>query len=73
MIMEHCRNAGKPAAALGRSCGLWEAPVEHGGHVTGGMEFSSDGRSVQVEEWMLPGLSRQRADVPASSARTVRW
>ena len=73
--MEHCRNAGKPRQRPWvSSCGLWEAPVEHGGHVTGGMEFSSDGRCVQVEEWMLPGLSRQSEQMcPQSSARTVRW
>ncbi len=60
MIMKRFRYAGKPGQRswVGR-CGLWEAPVEHGGHVAGGMEFSSGGGYLQVEEWVLPGLSRQ--------------
>ena len=44
-------------------CGLWEAPVEHGGHVSGGVEFASGGGCVQVEEWVLTGFSRQREQV----------
>ena len=60
MIMKRFRNAGKPGQRswVGR-CGLWEAPVEHGGHVAGGIEFSSGGGCLQVEEWVLTGFSRQ--------------
>ena len=58
--MERFRNAGKPRQRpwVGR-CGFWEAPVQYGGHVPGGMEFPSGGGCLQVEEWVLPGLSRQ--------------
>src|SRR5215213_8248994 len=64
MIMKGFRNAGKPGQRswLGR-CGPWEAPVEHGGHVAGGLEFSSGGGCLEVEEWVLPGFSRQREQV----------
>src|SRR5688572_28605026 len=62
--MKRLRNTGKPRQRswVGR-CWLWEAPVQYGGHVAGGMEFSSGGRCVQVEEWVLPGLRRQREQV----------
>ena len=33
--------------------GLWEAPVEHGGHVCCGVEVASGGGCLQVEEWVL--------------------
>jgi hypothetical protein len=60
MIMKRLRYAGKPGQRSWVSgCGLWEAPFEHGGQVPGGVEFSSGGGCLQVEEWMLPGLSRQ--------------
>ena len=64
MIMKRFRYAGKPRQRswVGR-CGLWEAPVEHGGHVFCGVEFSSGGGCVQVEEWVLPGFSRQSEQV----------
>ena len=60
MITKRFRNAGKPRqrSRVG-SCGFWEAPVEHGGHITCGIEFSSDGGCLQVEEWVLTALSRQ--------------
>ena len=60
MIMKRLRNAGKPRerSRVGR-CGLWEAPVQHGGHVPGGVEFSSGGRCVQVQEWVLAGVGRE--------------
>ena len=59
--MKRFRNAGKPGKRSRVSrCGLWEAPVEYGGHVAGGVEFPSGGRCVQVEEWVLTGLRRQR-------------
>ncbi len=58
--MKCLRNAGKPGKRprVG-GCGLWEAPVQYGGHVPGGVEFSSGGGCLQVEEWVLTGLSRQ--------------
>ena len=64
MIMKRFRYAGKPGQRpwVGR-CGLWEAPVQHGGHVSGGVEFASGGGCVQVEEWVLTGLSRQSEQV----------
>jgi hypothetical protein len=60
MIMKRFRYAGKPGerSRVGRCC-LWEAPVEHGGHVAGGVEFAILGGYLQMEEWMLLGLSRQ--------------
>ena len=50
MIMKRLRNAGKPRerSRVGR-CGLWEAPVQYGGHVCCGVEFASGGCSVQVD------------------------
>ena len=64
MIMKRFRNAGKPGQrSWVGGCGLWEAPVEYGGHVAGGMEFSSGGGCLQVEEWVLTGLSRQGEQV----------
>ena len=44
MIMKRLRYAGKPRerSRVGR-CGLWEAPVQHGGHVPGGVEVASGG------------------------------
>jgi hypothetical protein len=64
MIMKRIRNAGKPRqrSRVGR-CGLWEAPIQYGGHVAGGMEFSSDGGCLQVEEWVLTGVRRQSEQV----------
>jgi hypothetical protein len=64
MIMECLRYAGKPRQwAWVGGCGLWEAPVEYGGHVFCGVEFSSGGGCLQVEEWVLPGLRRQGEQV----------
>ncbi len=62
--MERFRNTGKPRqrSRVGR-CRLWEAPVEYGGNVAGGMEFSSDGGCLQVEEWVPTALSRQSEQV----------
>jgi hypothetical protein len=64
MIMKRLRNTRK----LGQrprvgGCGFWEAPVEHGGHVICGVEFSSSGGCLQVEEWVFTGLSRQSEQV----------
>lgn len=64
MIMERFRNTGKPRQRSWVSrCGLWEAPVEDGRHVACGSEIATGGRCVQVEEWVLTGLSRQREQV----------
>jgi hypothetical protein len=61
MIMKRFRYAGKPGKRSWVSkCGLWEAPVQHGGQVSGGVELSSGGCYLQVEEWVLAGLCRQR-------------
>jgi hypothetical protein len=64
IIMERFRNTGEPRqrCRVGR-CRLWEAPVEYGGHVAGGMEFSSDGGCLEVEEWVLTGFSRHSEQV----------
>ena len=62
--MKCFRNTGKPwqRATVG-SCRLWEAPVEHGGHIAGGVEFAPGGGCVQVEEWVLTALRRQSEQV----------
>jgi hypothetical protein len=59
MIMKRFRYAGKPGQQswVGR-CGFLEAPVQHGGHVFRGVEFSSGGCCLQVDEWVLTGFSR---------------
>ena len=60
MIMKRLWYAGEPGQRSWVSgCGLWEAPFEYGGHVDGGVELSSGGGCLQVEEWMLAGFSRQ--------------
>jgi hypothetical protein len=60
MIMKRLRNSGKPGQRPGvGGCGFWEAPIQDGGHVCRGVEFAAGGGCVQVEEWVLPGLSRQ--------------
>jgi hypothetical protein len=62
--MKCLRNSGKPGKRPSVSrWRLWEPPVEYSGHVAGGMEFSSDGGCLQVEEWVLPGLSRHSEQV----------
>jgi hypothetical protein len=64
MILKGLRDARKPRqGAWAGSCGLWEAPVEHGGHVCRGLKVASGGGRVQVDERMLTGLSRQREQV----------
>jgi hypothetical protein len=60
MIMKRLRNTGKPRErSRVRGCGFWEAPGQHGGYVCCGVEFSSGGGCVQVEEWVFTGLGRQ--------------
>jgi hypothetical protein len=68
MIMKRLRYAGKPRqrSQNGR-CGLWQAPVEHGGYVAGGMELSSGGGHLRVEEWVLPGLTEVLRRLDGSS------
>jgi hypothetical protein len=60
MIMKLCWNAGKQRQRpwVGR-WRLWEAPVQYGGHVPGGMEFSSGGGCVQVR-----GVGAPRSEPP---------
>ena len=62
--MKRLRNPGKPRKRpwVG-GCRLWEAPVQDCCHVCCGVEFSTGGRCVQVEEWMLTGLGRQGEQV----------
>jgi hypothetical protein len=50
-------------AVLGQWIRLGEAPVEHGRHVAGGVEFPSCGRSPQEEEWVRIGFNRQREEM----------
>src|SRR5215217_5300198 len=59
MIMKRFRYAGKPGkwSRVG-GCEFLEAPVQHGGHIFGGVEFAAGGRCVQVEEWVFTGFSR---------------
>jgi hypothetical protein len=78
MILKGLRNARKPRQwAWAGSCGLWEAPVEHGGHVCRGLKVASGGGRVQVDERMPTGLSRQCEQVcsegrPRQLAREFR-
>jgi hypothetical protein len=64
MIMKRLRNTGKPRerSRVG-GCGFWEAPVQHGGYVFRGVEFSSGGGCVQVDEGVFTGLGRQSDQV----------
>jgi hypothetical protein len=60
MITKRFPNTGKPLKrSLTDSCGLLEAPVEYGGHVAGGVEFSACGGCLEVEGWVFSGFSRQ--------------
>jgi hypothetical protein len=64
MMMKRFRYSGKPRQrSWVTGCGLGEAPVQHCGHVCCGVEFSSNGGCVQVEEWVLTGLSREGEEV----------
>jgi hypothetical protein len=64
MIMKCGQNAGKPRQRPWVSgCRFWEAPVQHSGHVAGGVKLATGGRCVQVEEWVLTGLGRQGEEV----------
>ena len=55
MSMKRLRNPGKPGKRPWvRGCRLWEAPVQHGGHVAGGFEVASAGGCQHVAEWVLP-------------------
>jgi hypothetical protein len=72
MIMKRLRNTGKPGQrAWVRRCGLWETPVQYGGHVFCGVEFSSGRGCVQVDERMLTGL-RSQSDQMCSERRPRR-
>jgi hypothetical protein len=57
MIMKRLRDSGQWSVFAG--WGFWEAPIQDSGHVCRGVEFPTGGGCVQVEEWVLPGLSRQ--------------
>src|SRR4029450_9681042 len=64
MIMERLRNTGKPRQRcwVGR-CGLWEAPVEYGGPVAGGVGFAAGGGRLGGGGWVRAGCSRQGEQV----------
>jgi hypothetical protein len=52
MIMERFWNAGKPRKRPWVSgCGLLEAPVQHGGHVSCRVKFAIGCRCLQLVEW----------------------
>jgi hypothetical protein len=72
MIMKRLRNSGKPGQrpGVGR-CGVWEAPIQDGGHVCCCVEFATGSGCVQVEEWVLPGLNGQPEEM--CSERRPRW
>jgi hypothetical protein len=64
MIRKRFRYSGKPRQrSWVSSCGLWEAPVQRCGQVFRGVEFSSGGGCLQVDEWVVTGLSRQREEM----------
>jgi hypothetical protein len=74
MIMERLRYARKPRQrSWVGGCGLWEAPVEHGDDVAGGVEFSSGGGCLEVEEWMLTSVSGQCEEVCSTSDSEIEW
>ena len=55
MIMNRFWYPGKPRERSWVSrCGVWEAPVEHGGHGSCGVEFASGGGCLQVKKWGAP-------------------
>jgi hypothetical protein len=61
MIMKRLRYTGMPGKrSCVSKCGLWEAPIQHGGQVSGGLKLSSGGGYLQVDEWVVAGLCRQR-------------
>ena len=64
MVMERWWNAGEPGQRtwVGRRQ-LWEAPVEDGGHVAGGVEVASAGGCQQVAEWVLSSFGREGEQV----------
>jgi hypothetical protein len=64
MIKKRFRNAGQPGQwrGLGRRQ-IWEAPVQHGGHVVDGAQVASGGGCLHVEERMLVGFRCQRDEV----------
>jgi hypothetical protein len=78
MIMMRLRNAGKPRLRSGvGGCVVREAPVECSRHVPRGLTVAAGVGSLQVEEWVLPGLSRQREQAcsegrPGALARGFR-
>jgi len=60
MIMNRLRNSGKPRQwSVFAGWGFWKAPIQDSGHVCRRAEFAAGGGCMQVEEWVLPGLSRQ--------------
>jgi hypothetical protein len=77
MGTEHFWNAREPRQRTWVDrCGLWEAPVEDGGHVACRVEFATGGRCLEVEEWVL---SRLRCQLRRCARRVdqegslVRW
>ena len=78
MIMKRLRNAGKLRLRSGvGGCVLREAPVECSRHIPRGLTVAAGVGSLQEEEWVLPGLSRQREQAcsegrPGALARGFR-
>jgi hypothetical protein len=62
--MERWWNAREPGQRtwVGRR-ELWEAPVEDGGHVACGLEVSSEGDCLQVQEGVLSSFGREGEQV----------
>jgi hypothetical protein len=60
-----CREPGQ-RTWVGRR-GLWEAPVENGGHIAGRVEVASAGCCQHVAERVFTSFGRQREQVGSES------
>src|SRR5512132_2863386 len=65
MILDYLGNAAEPGQWWFWPAGWWfrEAPVEDGGHVSGGAEITPEGGLVEVDQGMLAGLGGQSDQV----------
>ena len=61
MVLERCGDSAEPGqrCPIVGGCGFGEAPVEDGGHVSGGAEVPPEGGLVEVDQGMLAGLRGQ--------------
>jgi hypothetical protein len=66
MAVERCWNVWEPGqrTRVDRRQ-RWETPVEHGGHVAGSAEVTSEGGCLQVQDGVLLGSGREGEQVPA--------